>query len=156
LQLTVDLNLREKISLKHRFKNYFDDPWNYLDITCVLLFSIGISFRFISYFANLEDLFNISRLAIKSHFRYINIYIHFLLYFKFICKKRIILSIDLCARYIRLLRVAIVIEWLGPKLVIMKAMLRDLLFFILIIMIFLCSFGVITQANLRPYENQLN
>jgi hypothetical protein len=52
--------------------------------------------------------------------------------------------------------VAIVIKSLGPKLVMLKEMLRDLFFFVIIIVIFICSYGVITQANLHPDENILS
>ncbi len=56
----------------------------------------------------------------------------------------------------RLLHVSLVFKSLGPKLVMMHEMIRDLIFFLIIIAIFVCSFGVITQANLYPTKNELN
>lgn len=66
------------------------------------------------------------------------------------CLVRIILCIDLCIWYLRLLHVSVVFKSLGPKLVMIQKMVRDLMFFISIIAIFVCCFGVTTQATLYP------
>jgi hypothetical protein len=63
---------------------------------------------------------------------------------------RIVLCIDLIIWYFRLLHFFIVFKSLGPKLVMIEKMARDLMFFISIILIFICLFGVITQATLYP------
>lgn len=48
-------------SLKLKLLEYLKDNWNYLDILGVLLFAIGMSFRFIAFFLAEENLFEISR-----------------------------------------------------------------------------------------------
>lgn len=60
------------------------------------------------------------------------------------------MCIDVFIWYFRLLHVFIVFKSLGPKLVMIKKMARDLIFFISIILIFICAFGVITQATMYP------
>ena len=57
------------------------------------------------------------------------------------------MAIDLFFWFIRILQVTSIISTLGPKIIMIERMLRDLMFFILIILIFLISFGIITQVN---------
>ena len=44
----------------------------------------------------------------------------------------------------------LVFKSLGPKLVMIKKMIKDLVFFISIIAIFVCSFGITTHATIYP------
>ena len=83
-------------------------------------------------------------------------------------KKRIILAIDLAVWFFRLLHVTIYLKTVGPKLLMIFQMvkifffkliffikfisfiqIKDLTFFMIIILIFVVSFGVVTQVIIR-------
>ncbi|KAK3595123.1 hypothetical protein CHS0354_002376 [Potamilus streckersoni] len=63
---------------------------------------------------------------------------------------RIIYSITLALCYLRFMQVFFVEKHIGPKVIIIKNMIVDLVFFMMIFTIFLLSFGVAYQANLYP------
>lgn len=60
------------------------------------------------------------------------------------------MAIDLSIYFVRLLHVSIIFKSLGPKLVMIEKMVYDLIFFIVIISVFVLTFGIITQATLYP------
>lgn len=57
---------------------------------------------------------------------------------------------DLIIWYIRLLHFTLVFKTLGPKLLMIRKMLKDLVFFVTIIAIFICSYGITAQASMFP------
>ncbi|CAF0758789.1 unnamed protein product [Brachionus calyciflorus] len=114
-------NSSEK-TLRNKVYKYFKDTWNYIDLFGCSIFLIGFSLRIASIFTN-ENLF---------------------------IAARIIYAFDLSIWYLRLLHVAIVFKSLGPKLVMIQKMVYDLLFFLIIIIIFVFSFGITTQATMYP------
>ena len=57
------------------------------------------------------------------------------------------MCIDLAIWYFRLLHISICFRSLGPKLVMIKKMLKDLFFFILIITIFVFAYGISTHGK---------
>ena len=59
---------------------------------------------------------------------------------------RLILSIDLSVWYFRLLHATIIFKNLGPKIIMIKKMLADMGFFMIIFSVFIVSFGVTTQV----------
>ncbi|KAK3595122.1 hypothetical protein CHS0354_002375 [Potamilus streckersoni] len=63
---------------------------------------------------------------------------------------RIIYSITLAVYYLRFMQAFFVEKNIGPKVIMIKNMIVDLMFFVLIFLIFLLSFGVAYQANLFP------
>lgn len=85
--------------LKNKLLHYFANNWNYLDISGGLMFTIGMSMRFISIMTKNENLF---------------------------LTARIILCIDLVAWYMRLLHVSVVFRSLGPKLVMIQKMVSSI------------------------------
>ena len=105
-----------------------DNSWNYIDICGCVLFILAVILRFLA-------------IAITNE----NIFI----------AARILLAIDLAVWYIRLLHITIIFRSLGPKLVMLHQMVRDLIFFMVIISIFVITFGVVTQATLYP-NNKLD
>ncbi len=114
--------------IKNRLRQYLANQWNYLDISGCLVFIIGMSLRLIAFARHAEGVFIAARL---------------------------VLCIDLCIWYMRLLHLSIVFKSLGPKLVMIQKMIQDLMFFMSIIAIFVCAFGVTTQATMYP-GSQLN
>ncbi|KAL3875817.1 hypothetical protein ACJMK2_033732 [Sinanodonta woodiana] len=63
---------------------------------------------------------------------------------------RITYSITLAMYYLRFMQAFFVEKHIGPKVIMIKNMIVDLMFFVLIFVIFLLSFGVAYQANLFP------
>ena len=104
--------------IKNKLFRYFQDNWNYIDLFGCVSFLCGFSLRVLAFFSSSETLFTLAR---------------------------IIYVIDLSAWYVRLLHVSIIFRALGPKLVMIQKMFYDLMFFILLISVFVCSFGITTQ-----------
>ncbi|KAK3595125.1 hypothetical protein CHS0354_002378 [Potamilus streckersoni] len=63
---------------------------------------------------------------------------------------RITYSIALAMYYLRFMQVFFAEKHIGPKVIMIKNMIVDLLFFMVIFVIFLLSFGIVYQANLFP------
>jgi transient receptor potential cation channel subfamily M protein 2 len=109
-----------KLPLKKQFAHYFRDKWNYLDIIGCSLYTTACVLRFFSYVQKNEDLFKVARVT---------------------------LCVDLCIWYMRLLHVFTFFKALGPKLVMIKKMINDLLFFLCIMAVFVCAFGITTEGE---------
>ncbi|RNA22704.1 transient receptor potential cation channel trpm isoform X4 [Brachionus plicatilis] len=58
--------------------------------------------------------------------------------------------LDLTVWYLRLLHVSLVFRSLGPKLVMIYKMAKDLIYFMCLTSIFVCAFGITTEASLYP------
>lgn len=104
--------------LKNKLLHYFENNWNYLDISGCLVFSIGICLRFLAMSTG-EGLFIAARLEFDFDIRFNKI------------KKlynsvsfRIVLCMDLCIWYVRILHVSVVFKSLGPKLVMIQKMVK--------------------------------
>ena len=59
---------------------------------------------------------------------------------------RILLALDLAIWYIRFLHITLIFNRLGPKLIMLKKMFYDLMFFVVIIVIFVLNYGVLAQV----------
>ncbi|ELT91987.1 hypothetical protein CAPTEDRAFT_196769 [Capitella teleta] len=79
---------------------------------------------------------------------YASVLLRFLLNSAHFALIRMLYSITLIIFYMRLLRIGYIMSNIGPRIVTIKAMLRDLFQFILILMVFIVSFGVAFQAIL--------
>jgi transient receptor potential cation channel subfamily M member 2 len=112
---------------KLKFRTYFSDNWNLLDLLGLVLFFVGYLLRIISFGTN-ESVFNWSR---------------------------IVLSIDLTLWYIRSLHFSLLFPSLGPKIVMMQKMIHDLKYFMVILMTFVLGFGISLKAILFP-SNEFN
>lgn len=99
--------------------------WNYFDLSGCILFVIGISLKFLWH--NYGDKENPEDVILIS------------------C--RFILALDLVVWYIRLLHITLIFNRLGPKLIMLRKMLNDLLFFVVIIVVFVLNYGVITHVR---------
>ncbi|CAF1009735.1 unnamed protein product, partial [Brachionus calyciflorus] len=113
------------IRFKLKLLRYFRDKWNYLDILGCLFFAIGFILRVVSIWTT-EKVFMFAKISF---------------------------CIDLTIWYLRLLHVSLVFKSLGPKLVMIQKMIRDLIFFMCLIAIFVCAFGITTEAALYPSSN---
>jgi hypothetical protein len=111
-----------RFEFKKRLTQYFRLKWNYLDIFGCGWFAIGIFLRYVSFLRADEHLFKLAR---------------------------IILCQDVCIWFLRLLHVSLVYKSLGPKLVMIENMIRDLLFFLCLMAIFVFAYGITTEAILN-------
>ena len=50
-----------------KIKYYFNDNWNYLDISGCIIFSLGISLRNVAYFQEDENTFTAARFVLSLH-----------------------------------------------------------------------------------------
>ncbi len=57
------------------------------------------------------------------------------------------MAIDLAIFGLRVLHVLINFQSLGPKLIMIQRMVKDLVFFMVILGIFVCLFGITTQVE---------
>ncbi|KAL8563213.1 hypothetical protein ACOMHN_053960 [Nucella lapillus] len=63
---------------------------------------------------------------------------------------RVILSINLVSFFFRILHIFSVNKELGPKLVMIRRMIRDLMWFVVILMVFIGAYAVASEAILYP------
>lgn len=110
---------KENSSFGSKAMKYLGMGWNYIDIIGCILFTIAMALRFIALGTN-ESVF---------------------------IAARIILAIDLAVFFLRVLHVLINFQSLGPKLIMIQRMIKDLVFFMVILGIFVCLFGITTQVN---------
>ncbi|ESO08545.1 hypothetical protein HELRODRAFT_190762 [Helobdella robusta] len=104
--------------------NYISDPWNVSDIISIATFYIGLTLRFIPT-STCERCFYAGR---------------------------IVLAFNLMMFFLRVLHMFSVHQQLGPKLVMIKQMMVDLFYFVIIIMVFISSYGITSQVILYPNQ----
>nr|XP_047136370.1 transient receptor potential cation channel subfamily M member-like 2 [Hydra vulgaris] len=102
---------------------YCSNPWNTFEILALNGFLLGTIYR---YLAN----------------KYLN--------FNYLIIARIIYAFDIMIFIIRMLKIYSVNRNMGPKLVMIRKMLRDLSYFLMIFAVFLIGFGVAQQVLLHP------
>ncbi|CAF1581444.1 unnamed protein product [Rotaria sp. Silwood1] len=69
---------------------------------------------------------------------------------------RIIMAFDLELWYLRSLKFMISHNYLGPKLLMIKAMIRDLASFLYIIFVFITAYGVVSRAMIMHNKVDFN
>lgn len=110
---------------KQKVKVFLSDGWNVLDLMCVLVFLVGVILRFIP--------LNVCRRCFYAG--------------------RIVLAFNIMMFFGRILHMFSVHQQLGPKLVMIKKMMWDLFYFVIIIMVFISAYGITSNVILFP--NQL-
>ncbi|NWU91402.1 TRPM5 protein, partial [Upupa epops] len=68
---------------------------------------------------------------------------------------RTILAIDFMVFALRLIHIFAIHKQLGPKIIIVERMMKDVFFFLFFLSVWLIAYGVTTQALLHPNDNQL-
>lgn len=114
----------ESLTIKGKIKHYFRDIFKWGNFLALLLFYIGLFLRFLH--ADNEDEF---------------------------IAARVVMALDIELWWLGFLGFVIVIPELGPHLVAIQKMLRDLGFFILIIVIVMAGYGVTTRS-MYYYQDQ--
>ncbi|KAH0626691.1 hypothetical protein JD844_001798, partial [Phrynosoma platyrhinos] len=105
-----------------RVRLYFQDTWNQLDITALLLFMIGL----------------VCRLIPQSYE-----------------SGRTILCLDFMVFTVRLIHIFAVNKQLGPKMIIVGRMMKDVFLFLFFLGVWLVAYGVTTEGMLLPHDRRL-
>ncbi|XP_072860517.2 transient receptor potential cation channel subfamily M member 4 [Pogona vitticeps] len=108
--------------LLQRVRLYFQDTWNQLDITALLLFMIGL----------------VCRLFPHSYE-----------------SGRTILCLDFMVFTLRLIHIFAVNKQLGPKMIIVGRMMKDVFLFLFFLGVWLVAYGVTTEGLLLPHDRRL-
>ncbi|GFO19154.1 transient receptor potential cation channel subfamily m member 2-like, partial [Plakobranchus ocellatus] len=106
--------------------SYLHDTWNILDLATILLFVLGV----------------ILRLAPGPSPQLLD-------------AARVVLSINLITFFSRILHIFSISKQLGPKLSMIYQMIQDLMWFVAILLVFIISYAVASEAVLYP-ESELN
>ncbi|XP_006898486.1 PREDICTED: transient receptor potential cation channel subfamily M member 2 [Elephantulus edwardii] len=69
---------------------------------------------------------------------------------------RVVLSLDFILFCLRLMHIFTVSKTLGPKIIILKRMMKDVFFFLFLLVVWVVSFGVATQAILIRNESRVD
>ncbi|VEN52666.1 unnamed protein product, partial [Callosobruchus maculatus] len=107
----------EPVGLTQKFAVWSWNLWNPCDMAAVLMFMIGMAFRF------QYDSFRIGR---------------------------VIYCVNCIYWYLRLLNILSVNKYLGPLVTMMGKMVKNMIYFVVLLLIVLMSFGVSRQAILFP------
>ncbi|XP_016850135.2 transient receptor potential cation channel subfamily M member 4 [Anolis carolinensis] len=108
--------------IRQRIRLYFQDTWNQLDITALLLFMIGL----------------VCRLLPQSYE-----------------SGRTILCLDFMVFTLRLIHIFAVNKQLGPKMIIVGRMMKDVFLFLFFLGVWLVAYGVTTEGLLLPHDRRL-
>ncbi|KAH9512885.1 hypothetical protein Btru_036877 [Bulinus truncatus] len=107
-------------SVKYKLKNWWSNFWNQFDFVMYLLVIISVILRF--------------ELYMSAHFVYV----------------RIVYSITLVMTFLRFMQFFFAEKNMGPKVIMIRKMLTDLMFFFLILLVFILSFGAAYHINMFP------
>jgi transient receptor potential cation channel subfamily M member 1 len=109
-------SVNENKVFKAKFKSFFNNTWNIVVICAVILFVIGLVIRFI------PDSYEYYLIA------------------------RILWCIDIILWFIKSLHGYTINRNLGPKLFIITKMIINLIYFLLIVVLFMFAFGISTHS----------
>ncbi|XP_038078290.1 transient receptor potential cation channel subfamily M member 3-like isoform X2 [Patiria miniata] len=116
-----------RLTLWQKIKMWASDKWNIWDLVGILLYIPGFIFRLYSVYMVDAD-------SAAAHHQL----------------ARMFFCLDVMVWYIRLLDVCSVNNVMGPYVNMIGNMIRDLVYFMLILLVFLVSYGVARQAILFP------
>ncbi|XP_045677007.1 transient receptor potential cation channel subfamily M member 5 [Phyllostomus hastatus] len=69
---------------------------------------------------------------------------------------RAVLAVDFMVFTLRLIHIFAVHKQLGPKIIIVERMMKDVFFFLFFLSVWLVAYGVATQALLHPHDSRLD
>jgi hypothetical protein len=106
-----------------KLKDFFFDVWNAIEFVSIVIFLIGEILRFVP---NNDNCY---------------------------AAARIIISIDVILWFFKSLYTYVFLKSLGPKLYMIAKMVVELLYFLLIIVLFMFAFGISSQSLMFPNSN---
>uniref|UniRef100_A0A3B3UXB0 Transient receptor potential cation channel, subfamily M, member 2 n=1 Tax=Poecilia latipinna TaxID=48699 RepID=A0A3B3UXB0_9TELE len=112
---------------RKKAKRYIHEMWNILDVISILLFCLGIAFRYL--------------LSLTTQLFY---------------PGKVILCIDFVVFCLRLMAIFTISRILGPKIIIVRKMMRDMFFFMFLLSIWVVAYGVAKQGILIENDNRLD
>ncbi|XP_052219381.1 transient receptor potential cation channel subfamily M member 8-like [Dreissena polymorpha] len=103
-----------------KLKSYFSEGWNCIDLFTIAMFLLGFGLRFIQFRDTSYDW------------------------------PRVVLAVDFIAFFFRLAHIFSVRETLGPKLIMIRRMVQDLMYFLVIMAVFLLAYAIASCSILYP------
>ncbi|XP_058160944.1 transient receptor potential cation channel subfamily M member 5 isoform X1 [Dasypus novemcinctus] len=144
----------EDTRLVKKFTLYVEDNWNKCDLVAIFLFVVGVTCRSVGAGPGGSPGWVPSgpggprgaaapscalRRMLPSAFE----------------AGRTILALDFMVFALRLIHIFAVHKQLGPKIVIVERMMKDVFFFLFFLGVWLVAYGVATQALLHPHDSRL-
>uniref|UniRef100_A0A8C5QAI6 Ion transport domain-containing protein n=1 Tax=Leptobrachium leishanense TaxID=445787 RepID=A0A8C5QAI6_9ANUR len=111
-----------------KVKQYLQDSWNHVDITALMLFIIFLSNHNVSPCRMFEGSYEAGRT---------------------------IFCFDFMVFTLRLIHIFAVNKQLGPKIIIVRKMMKDVFFFLFFLGVWLIAYGVATEGLLHPSDMRL-
>ncbi|XP_036600150.1 transient receptor potential cation channel subfamily M member 4 isoform X2 [Trichosurus vulpecula] len=138
-----------RLPLSRRLHLYLADTWNQCDLIALGLFFVGLSCRdFLRDFSPQYPADGFLRwLFFPSFTHRLTTELHQL--------GRAVLCLDFMVFTLRLLHIFTVNKQLGPKIVIVHKMMKDVFFFLFFLGVWLVAYGVATEGLLRPQDRDL-
>uniref|UniRef100_A0A2K6EV09 Transient receptor potential cation channel subfamily M member 5 n=1 Tax=Propithecus coquereli TaxID=379532 RepID=A0A2K6EV09_PROCO len=115
----------EDTHLLKKFTLYVEDNWNKCDMVAIFLFIIGVTCRAVL----------LPSLVFEAG--------------------RSVLAMDFMVFTLRLIHIFAIHKQLGPKIIIVERMMKDVFFFLFFLSVWLVAYGVTTQALLHPHDSRL-
>jgi len=103
--------------------------------------------RFVMWFGNIWNMLDLMGLCVYTT--------GFILRFYSMNWSRILLSVAFVVYCVRLLQIFTIHRLLGPKIIMVGKMVKDMIFFMFILLVFLIAYGVVRQSLLYPDENRI-
>lgn len=125
------------------FRSYVKAVRHQVHAEILAKYSSSIRIKIANYFTdiwNIVDIINILLFLIGITTRY----------FEQLDNARVVLCVNLILFYFRVLHIFSVHKELGPKLVMIKKMVQDLIYFVAILFVFMVAYGIASQAILYP------
>lgn len=117
-QLVID---PDHSGLRKKAKIYMMDMWNILDVLSIVLFVIGLALRYVSF---LPDNPSKPFTSMLNHHSHLLIFIYFRLTVKLFYAGKVILCVDFIVFCLRLMAIFTISRTLGPKIIIVRRMVR--------------------------------
>ncbi|XP_078514895.1 transient receptor potential cation channel subfamily M member 2-like isoform X2 [Lissotriton helveticus] len=128
-------------------KMYIKEVWNQMDVVAIMFFTAGIIARFfkqICSYCHIPD-------RIRRVFFYCSICFTHSPYVG-----RVMLALEFIVFCLRLMFIFTLSKVLGPKIIMLRRMIKDIFFFLFLLAVWIVSFGVAKQAIIVHNEQRLD
>ncbi|XP_072495576.1 transient receptor potential cation channel subfamily M member 5 isoform X1 [Notamacropus eugenii] len=152
----------EDANLLKKFKVYVEDNWNKCDMAAIFLFVIGVTCRCDllppgpplspsllpqpAGTAWSQEALSPSPLPLRGLLRMLSSTFE---------AGRTVLAMDFMVFTLRLIHIFAIHKQLGPKIIIVERMMKDVFFFLFFLTVWLIAYGVTTQALLHPRDSRV-
>uniref|UniRef100_A0A4X2L3R0 Transient receptor potential cation channel subfamily M member 5 n=1 Tax=Vombatus ursinus TaxID=29139 RepID=A0A4X2L3R0_VOMUR len=151
----------EDTNLLKKFKVYVEDNWNKCDMVAIFLFIVGVTCRWV--FGATCPLGPFPGGSASGHLLVLRASSSFSLIPRGLLRMlsstfeagRTVLAMDFMVFTLRLIHIFAIHKQLGPKIIIVERMMKDVFFFLFFLTVWLVAYGVTTQALLHPRDSRV-